>query len=120
MERRKALPPATVLLAAAFDDDRLAMGHDHGLALSLVDQMLLVCNSRDWALRRYPTLDRCDGAQAAGLLGPSLNYGEEKVTVIDVNCEIGVRHDFRLYCSAPDVCCRWARYLFFDDAPAQP
>jgi hypothetical protein len=90
------------------------------MALALVDQMLVACNGCDWVLRRYPRISGGDGTQAMGLVGPCLDEGAEKIEVLDVCDEVGRLHDFRRYCSAPDVCGRWAHYTFLDEPTQQP
>ena len=114
----KRNPVRAVLLAAAIDADALATGGSNGLALSLVEQMLITCNRCDWVLRRYPRLEGC-GPQAMGAVGPCLNDGAEKVEVVDTSGAVGRIHDLRRYCAALNVCRQWAHYTFLDGPPPQ-
>lgn len=111
----------TVLLAAAIDADWLAPGGCHGLALPLIDDMLVTRSGCDRVLRWYSRLyDGCR-PKALGLVGPCGVSDTNKIEVVDVSCSVGKRHDWRFYSSAPNVCDRWAHFTFLDDAPqAQP
>jgi hypothetical protein len=115
----KRNPVRAVLMAAAIDADWLAAGGCHGRALPLVDQMLVARNGCDWLLRRYSRLFGRGGPPAMGAVGPCLDDGEEKVSVVDVSGEVRRIHDLRRYIAASGVCCRWARYTFMEDRPAQ-
>ena len=109
-----------VMLAAAIDADWLAPGGCHGLALPLIDEMLITRNGCDRVLRWYSRLYDHGRPQAMGLIGPCGVADIEKVEVVDVSCTVGKRHDWRYYCSALNVCDHWAHYTFLDDTPAQP
>ena len=81
----KRNPVRAVLLASAIDADWLAPGGCHGLALSLVEQMLVTCNGCDRVLRWYPRLYGRGGPQAMGFVGPCGIDGAENVEVVDVS-----------------------------------
>ncbi len=116
----KRNPIRAVLLAAAMDADWLAPDGRHGLALSLLEGVLITQNGCDRALRWYPRLyGRC-GPQAMGFVGPCGLDDPSKVRVVDVSCTVGKVHDWRCYCSASNVVSQWARYTFLDDPPAEP
>ena len=121
----KRNPVRAVLLGAAEDADALAPDGADGLALSLFDRVLITCNCCDRVLRWYPRLYGRGGPQAMGRVGPCGVDGDgserpEKVDVVDVSATVGKVHDWRGYCSAPEVCSQWAFYAFLDDAAAQP
>jgi hypothetical protein len=63
--------PATrvVLMASAMDNDWLLPGHPHGLAVSKVDRLLLLNNSRDHALKRYWVVSGSHQVPALGFAG---------------------------------------------------
>ena len=111
----KRNPVRAALLAAAVDAGWLAPGGCHGLALPLVDQMLVTRNGCDRVLRWYPRLYGRGGPKAMGFVGPCGVGGTDHVEVIDVTCTVGKIHDWRCYCSASNVCNRWERYTFSED-----
>jgi len=116
----KRNPVRAVLLGSALDADWLAPGGCHDRALSLAEQVLVTCNGCDRVLRWYPRLyGRC-GPQALGFVGPCGIDDRENVEVIDVACTVGKVHDWRGYCSAANVCERWAHYAFLDEPAPQP
>jgi hypothetical protein len=110
-------PIRVALLAAAIDADSLAPAGQHGLALSLVDRMLVTCNGCDRVLRHYPRMDGRGGPDAMGFTGPCGLDDPQKVDVFDVSCAVGRRHDWRLYCQALDASGLWPRYTFLEEAP---
>ncbi len=116
----KRNPVRAMLLATAIDADWLAPGGRHDLALSLLDQVLITRNICDRVLRWYPRLYECGGPQAMGFVGPQGIEDAENVEVVDVSSTVGKIHDWRCYCSASNVCNRWAHYVFLEDSPAQP
>ena len=103
-----------VFLATASDCDWFLPGHRDGLALSLVDRLLVTQNCHDPVLRSYGNLDGRGGTPAMGLVGPALAEGAEKVDVVDVTGEVKRRHDWRLYASACSVRSRLAWYAFLE------
>jgi hypothetical protein len=115
----KRNPVRVALLAGAIDVDWLSPGGCHGLALSLIDRALITANDCDRVLRYYPRIYGRGGPQAMGFVGPAGVDGVETVEVIDVSCTVGKIHDWRHYCSASNVCERWARYTFLEDSPLQ-
>jgi hypothetical protein len=114
---KKRNPIRAVLLSAATDADSLAPNGRQGLALSLIDQVLITRNGCDTALRWYPKLYGRSGPNAIGFVGPCGVGDAEKLTVVDVSCTAGKTHDYRCYCSASNVRSQWARYTFLDGAP---
>jgi hypothetical protein len=113
----KRNPVRAVLLAAAVDADWLAPNGCHGSALPLVEAMLITRNGCDRVLRFYPRIYGRGGPEALGSIGPCGIGDAGNVEVIDVACEVGKVHDWRDYCLAPDVCCRWSQYTFLEDLP---
>jgi hypothetical protein len=104
-----------VLLATADDCDAMAPWGRYGLALSMLDQVLVGYNDKDRVLRYYPRLYGRGGPQALGAVGPCGIADAKNVSLVDLSCTVGKRHDYRYYCSAPDVCCHWARFTFLDN-----
>jgi hypothetical protein len=115
----KRNPVRAVLLAAAEDADALAPDSTNGLALSLLDQVLITRNCCDRVLRWYPRLYGRGGPQALGWSGPCGvdSDASAKIGVVDVSATVGKIHDWHRYCSASDVRSLWAHYTFLDDAP---
>jgi hypothetical protein len=109
-----------VLLATADDFDALAPDGRNGLALSLLDQVLITRNGCDHNLRWYSWLYGRGGPDAMGVVGPCGVDQPEKLTVVDVSATVGKTHDYQCYCSASNVCSLWAKFTFLDDAPAKP
>jgi hypothetical protein len=111
-----------VLLAAAEDDDRLAVDGEGCLPLSLLDRVLVTYNPCDRVLRHYPKLDDCRcGPPALGFVGPSGTGNTDKIEVIDVSGSVGRHHNWRRYSSSPEVCSFWPQYTFLGgEIPAAP
>ena len=110
-------PIRAVLLATASDCDWFLPGHRDGLALSLVDRVLVTQNCHDRVLRSYSNLYGRGGTPAMGLVGPTLAKDTEKIEVVDVSGEVNQKHDWRLYISACSVRSRLAWYAFLEDRP---
>jgi hypothetical protein len=111
----KRNPIRAVLLAAGIDDAWLAPGGCHHLALSLVDRMLVTRNDCDRVLRWYSRTCGYGGIEAMGFTGPCGLTDPSKVEVLDVAGTVGKFHDWRCYCSAANMCSRWAFYTFLGD-----
>lgn len=90
-------PINVVLMSAALHAHWLGEGRYHGLAMTQVDQMLLLNNTADPAMRYYRLIDR-SRPQALGYRGPTcLNaYYRSKIHMRDLSRQIGSEHD--LYC----------------------
>jgi hypothetical protein len=94
-----------VLMAAALHAHWLGEGQYHGLAMSQVNQMLLVNNCSDWAMRYYHLAFPGRGRpQALGLRGPTRISSDQrmKVQMRDVS-RYGSQHNLFLYLCAPGV-----------------
>lgn len=113
----KRNPIRMVLLAAAIDANWFSPCGQYGNALSLVEDALITQNCCDRALRRYPRMNgrRRSGPEAMGYIGPCCVADPSKVHVVDVSCTVGKPHDWRCYCTAPNVVPLWPRYTFMDD-----
>jgi hypothetical protein len=105
-------PVDAVLIAAALHAHWLGKGQYHGRAMTLVDEMFLLNNCRDLALRYYhlstPGRDR---PRALGLRGPSFIGGEyaSKIQSRDVSRYAGRKHDLFMYLCAPGASAQmWA------------
>jgi hypothetical protein len=94
-----------VLMAAALHAHWLGEGQYHGLAMTQVNQMLLLNNCRDPAMRFYHLAFRGRGRpQAMGLRGPTRMSSDQrmKVQMRDLS-RYGSRHNLFLYLCAPGV-----------------
>jgi hypothetical protein len=96
-------PVNVVLLAAALHADWLAPGRYHGLAMSQVDQMLLLNNCSDPAMKYYRFVTKGCRPQALGCCGPMRidTDGAAKITQRNVRCYVGREHNLFCYLSAP-------------------
>jgi len=110
-------PLKTALLAAAEDCDWLLPGHRHGLALSKMDELLLVNNTCDRALRYYHYLygRKCD-IEALGYVGLAKQCltaaDQAKVTQIDACCLVGSEHEWSNYFAVPTIVARLQALVF--------
>lgn len=98
-------PVNAVLMSAALHAHWLGEGQYHGLALTQVNQMLLLNNCNDPAMRFYHLAFKGPGRpQALGLRGPTcVAYGQrEKIQMRDVS-RYGSQHNLFLYVCAPGV-----------------
>ena len=97
-----------VLLAAALNSDWLCPGHYHGQAMSQVDQMLLVNNQQDRAMKYYHFSSTSGRPQALGFCGPTCidAAGASKIIERNVSRYVGKEHDLFCYLSAPGVTSR--------------
>lgn len=118
-------PVQVVLLVAALDNDWLAPGRFHGLAMSQVDRLLLVNNSCDMALKRYHWIyHRRACQQALGYTGLSTARLEgsdgNKVAQLDACCQVGRQHTLAGYLWATRLMARMRKVLLFepDGGPA--
>jgi hypothetical protein len=95
-------PMNVVLLPAGVHAHWLGEGQYHGLAMTQVNQMFLVNNCRDPAMRYYHLAFK--GAQALGLRGPTCLSAAErsKIQMRDVSRYVS-RHDLYHYLCAPGV-----------------
>jgi len=108
-----------VLLAPAMNNCWLLPGYAHGEAVSQVEELLIVKNSVDRALKWYPLVAYGrvhSGPQALGYTGlPGVGrLGEDavKVSHYNVSGAIGPVHDVMLYLTSSRVVGRIAPYVF--------
>jgi hypothetical protein len=96
-------PMNVVLLPAGVHAHWLGEGQYHGLAMTQVNQMFLVNNRRDPAMRFYHLAFR-GRPQALGLRGPTCLSSAErsKITMRDVSRYVS-RHDLYQYLCVPGV-----------------
>jgi hypothetical protein len=99
-------PMNVVLMSAALHAHWLGEGQYHGLAMTQVNQMLLLNNCSDIAMRFYHLAfkGRRGRPQGLGLRGPTqISYAErEKIQMRDLS-RYGSQHDLFLYICAPGV-----------------
>ncbi len=115
-------PLRVVLVAAACDADWLLPGHRDGLALGLVQRMLVAANPCDRVLKHYPRLYGRGGPEAMGAVGAYCcpqPGGCDKIETLDVACSVGPRHDWYRYIAAPELLERLGWYTFLEPAGVQ-
>lgn len=98
-------PLNAVLLASALHSDWLCPGHYHGNAMSMVNQMVLVNNCEDRAMKYYHFSTTCGRPQALGYCGPTCidPASASKIVELNVARYVGKEHDLFCYLSAPGV-----------------
>ncbi len=105
-------PVNAVLLAAALNSDWLCPGRYHGQAMTMVNQMLLVNNCADRAMKFYHFSATNGRPQALGLHGPACCLDANnaaKIATLNVSRYVGQEHDVFCYLSAPGVTSKtWA------------
>lgn len=101
--RHPARDPVRVILqAAAMNGTWLAPGSRYGNALAQVEQMLVLVNSADRALRFYPLMYRGSRPQALGYAGISpkcLGPYADRLRQRHVECVVGSQHEWCPYVS---------------------
>jgi hypothetical protein len=110
-------PVRTVLIASAVHANWLGPNQFHGLAMSQVDEMLLLNNRRDLAMRYYHVSSYNGRPQALGLCGPTCISPEDaaKTHNRDLSRYDGPRHDLFRYLGAPGVVSQTWDYVTFED-----
>ena len=100
-------PMCVVMMASAMGDDWLEPNGYHGLALSQVDQMLLLNNRCDPVMKRYHHVGAFGSPSALGHCGVSsisaIGAAADKIRQIDVGHDIGRSHDSMLYLGSPTL-----------------
>jgi hypothetical protein len=98
-------PMHVVLIGAALHANWLGDGQYHGLAMTQVDQMFLVNNCQDMAMRYYRFITKRGNPQALGLCGPTNISAENaaKIQQREVGRYSGSQHNLFLYLCAPGV-----------------
>jgi hypothetical protein len=101
-ERR---PANVVLLAAAVHSDWLCPGRCHGLAMTQVNEMLLVNNPADRAMKYYRFVTKRGNPQALGYCGPTCidSANASKIAKRNVAGYVGSDHDLFCYIRVPGV-----------------
>jgi hypothetical protein len=113
-------PVNVVLMAAALHAHWLGEGRYHGLAMTQVNQMLLLNNCRDLAMRYYHLAFKGRGRpQALGLRGPTCVSFDlrARIQMRDMG-RYGSQHDLFLYLCAPGVAGQISEYTLSAPAPA--
>lgn len=109
-------PVRVVLIAAALNANWLGPNQFHGLAMTQVDQMLLLNNCDDMAMRYYHFSTTNGHPQALGLCGPTYLAPGDGSKICNRNLSPYVsRHDFMQYICAPGVCSQTWKYVTFED-----
>jgi hypothetical protein len=115
-------PVRVVLIAAGLHSNWLGPHQYHGHAMSQVDQMLLLNNCQDLAMRYYHLSATSGRPQALGLCGPTYLAPEdrEKICNRDLSRYDGPRHDLMRYLGAPGAINQTWRYVTFEEAGCRP
>jgi hypothetical protein len=94
-----------ILLAAALHAHWLGEGQYHGMAMTQVNQMVLINSCQDIAMRYYRFVERRGRAQALGLRGPTRLAAEHRARIEnrDVSRYTGSRHELFRYLCPPGV-----------------
>jgi hypothetical protein len=110
------VPVRAMLVGAAMDWDWLLPGHRNGLALSLVERMLVTVNRADPVLKRYPKLYHRRGPQSLGSVGPAcpccLGAEQAKLQLVNVRCSVRHRHDWDHYVGCSGILGLLGEYSF--------
>lgn len=104
--RRNDVSPAyrAVLLAAALDEHWLLPGHEHGLAMSQVDRMVVLVNPLDRVLKLYPWIAEAKGVGALGAVGErKISQLGAQVIPVNVTRQVHRRHDWDSYFRSPQI-----------------
>ncbi|MGD9634811.1 MAG: hypothetical protein AB7U97_16145, partial [Pirellulales bacterium] len=78
-------PMNAVLMASALHSDWLCPGHYHGQAMTMVNQMVLVNNCEDRAMKYYHFSTTCGRPQALGYCGPTCIDPAGASKIVDLN-----------------------------------
>ena len=97
-------PVRVALVAAAFDASWMQPGGYHGKALSQIDQLLLLTNRHDPAMRFFHLSAKHQRPQALGLAGlpntKAVQEMAERITLYDVTSQVGRSHALSDYLHA--------------------
>ena len=106
-------PIRVMLIAAAVDFDWLEPSECEGMVPLTVQRLLITQNGCDRCLKFYSRLYGPHGPEALGCVGPAGPAGG-KIEVVDVACQVGKRHAYDIYQSAPAVDQRIGWCTFID------
>lgn len=110
-------PIRVVLTASALHAHWLGPGQYHGRAMTQVDEMLLINNRDDRAMRFYHLSTTNGSPQALGLCGPTcIGQERHKIRSIDVSRCVGPNHVELKYLSVPGTACRFWEYAVAADS----
>jgi hypothetical protein len=117
-------PMNVVMISSALHAHWLAKGQYHGLAMTLVDQMLLLNNCKDPAMVYYHLLTPgFGGPQALGLCGPTCLDADyaSKIVERDMSRIVGAQHNLLAnFCAMGPVAHMWDVLVGADaSAPAR-
>src|SRR5262249_13020682 len=110
-------PMQAVLIAAAVNNNWLAIGRPHGEALFAVDRMLALNNGCDRALKHYAAIDPCGRPEALGYTGAVGPLGDNgrKLREYNMCCVVGKQHDWENYFYNPGVVAKMRPYVGLAD-----
>jgi hypothetical protein len=120
------MPPRVLLMAAAQDSNCFARGGAYDLALTQLEELVVMRNRRDMVLRCYPRLEQPGGPPALGQAGLTSPHGDwlfpisrSQVRQINVGPQVGLHHSLEYYLESPEVAARM-RYFVRQSMPAPP
>ncbi len=93
-------PPMRVaFLAAATHAHWFGPNCYHGLAMNQIEELMLLNNRNDPAMRYYRLIDKCSNPQAMGYCGPTCLSAEARSRVTNYDCSrcVGRSHDLFRY-----------------------
>jgi hypothetical protein len=91
-----------VLIAASMDNDSLQPGQRNGQALTQLEQVLVVVNAYDPALRWYPMMYAPPGPDALGHAGAA-GAATNRIVHLDLSQSLGRVHDVKAYLACPSL-----------------
>lgn len=109
-------PPMRVaFIAAATHAHWFGPSRYHGLAMNQIDQLMLLVNEKDPAMRFYKWVEKNSSPQAMGLKGPCCLSDEQRNRVSCYNCTVcvGRSHDLYEYMAPRGIMRRMWRHVTF-------
>ncbi|MEQ8786600.1 MAG: hypothetical protein RIC55_09890 [Pirellulaceae bacterium] len=108
-----------VLWTAAESHQWIVPGGYHGRAIHAVDRLLLVMNTCDPMLKRFPLISPRTDPHALGYCGidnlPAFGDDALRIRQIDAGAELGVSHGYRPHIEAPMVVAATRPYVFWQE-----
>jgi hypothetical protein len=110
-------PFRAVLIAAAEDRYVLSPGGEHSRALTKVDQLLVIKNRCDPALKWFRFIDRCARPEALGYCGACGPLGEQasKLRQVEAAGIVGKEHNWRPYFMTPSLVAEVRPYVWWEE-----
>ena len=108
--------PKVVLWATANQADWILPGNRYGCATQKISEALVTCNRWDPVLRRYRRIPESTGPALgfAGVVCPDCIPNADRICVMNVQSEIGHRHEFQRYVSSCRVAAETCRVALWN------